>query len=168
MRYAIVLYAQPEYVSDYFGGLFVHEPVRFVFRVFHISVWRIRTQWLAGLPLCLKHCAYLAACVFGIKFVKNIDERGHVVFSLVCTIYTVVDSNETNVGIGKHHFRVHTDLQIITSQTAHILYNDRADSALIYQSHEPIPIRPVKGSAAVTIVHKQECVAETVVICVLL
>ena len=99
---------------------------------------------------------------------KNIDERSHVIFRLIGAVYAVVDGNETNVGIGKHHFRVHTDLQIITPQTAHILYNDRADSALIYQSHEPIPIRPVKGSAAVTIVHEQGCVAETVVVGVLL
>ena len=119
-RYAIALDAQPKYLSNHLCGFFVHEPVRFIFRVFHISVWRIRTQRLAGLPLCLEHCAYLATGVFGVKFVKNIDERSHVVFRLIGTVYAVVDSDETNVGIGKYHFRVHTDLQIIASQTAHI------------------------------------------------
>ena len=110
-RYAIALYAQPEYVSDYFGGLFVHEPVRFVFRVLHISVWLVRAERLAGLSLCFENGAYLTTGILGVKFIKDIDKRGHVVFSLVCTIYAVVNGNEANIGIEENHLRIHTDFQ---------------------------------------------------------
>lgn len=31
----------PEHVSDHLGGLFVHDPVRLVLRILHISAWRV-------------------------------------------------------------------------------------------------------------------------------
>ena len=71
LRHTVALYAQPEYVPNHLGGLFVHDPVRFVLPVLYISVWRIRAERLAGLSLCLEYGAYLAAGVLRIKFVKN-------------------------------------------------------------------------------------------------
>lgn len=61
-----------------------------------------------------------------------------------------------------------TDLQIITTEAAHILYDNRADLAVIHKLHEPVPVRAVEGRAAVAIVHEQGCVAETLIVRVLL
>ena len=168
LRYPVALYTQTEYLPDHLGGLFIHDPMQAVLRVFDIPVWRIRAEWLASLSFRLENGAYLAARVFGVELVENVDERRHVVFSLIVAVNAVVDGDEADVGVRENHLRVHTDLQIITTEAAHILYDNRANLAVIHQFHEPVPVRAVEGRAAVAIVHEQGCVAETVIIRVLL
>ena len=48
------------------------------------------------------------------------------------------------------------------------LYKDRPDLAFIYQFHETLPIRPVKGRTAVAVFYERGRVAKTVIVCVLL
>ena len=75
---------------------------------------------LSGLSLCFENGSYLTASILSIKFIKDINKRGHVVFSLVCTIYAVVNGNEANIGIGENHLCIHTDFQIVAPQAAHV------------------------------------------------
>ena len=142
--------------------------MRFIFRVFHISVWRIRAERLSGLSLCFENGAYLTAGILGIKFIKDIDKRGHVVFSLVCTIYAVVNGNEANIGIGENHLCIHIDFQIVAPQAAHVFYDNRADPSLVHQPHKPLPIGTVKVRARKTVIYEKCGVVKPVFVCVLL
>ena len=41
------------------------------------------------------------------------------------TVHTVIDGNKVDAVLWKQHFRIHSDLQIVTPEPAHIL-NDNA------------------------------------------
>ena len=88
----------------------------FVLRVFDVAVGRVRAQRFAGLPFGFEHSPNLSAGVLGIELIENVDERGHVIFGAVDAVHAVVDGDEADVGIGKDHLGVHTDLQIISAQ----------------------------------------------------
>lgn len=61
-----------------------------------------------------------------------------------------------------------TDLQIISSESAHILDNDDAHSTFIHQCHQALEVGAFKVCAAVTIVHEKLCVRKSVVISIFL
>ena len=168
LRYPVALYTQTEYFPDYLCGFFVYNPVHLVLRVFDIPVWRICAERLAGLPFRFENGAYLPACVLGIELIENVDERCHVVFSLIIAVNAVADGDKSYVSVRKYHLRVHSDFQVITTEAAHIFYDDSADLAVVHQFHKPVPIRSVEGRTAVAIVHEQGCIAETVIVRVLL
>ena len=145
LRHTIALYAQMKNILDYLGGFFVHNPVQLILRVFDIPVWRVRTKWISRLHLCFENGADFAACVLGVELIENVDERRHVVIRLIVAVNAVVDGDKADVGVWENHLRVHTDFQIITTEAAHIFYNDCADLAVIHQFHETVPVRSVES-----------------------
>ena len=97
-------------------GLLINDPVVFILRVFDVAIGRIRTQRLAGLSFGFEHSPDFAAGILGIELIENVDERCHVIFGAVDAVHAVVDGDEADVGIGKDHLGVHTDLQIISAK----------------------------------------------------
>ena len=55
-----------------------------------------------------------------LELIENVDERRYVVLCLVVDVNTVVDGDEVDVGVRKNHLRVHTDFQVVTTESAHI------------------------------------------------
>ena len=60
----------------------------------------------------------------GIPLVYDVKERCEVAVILTVRIHSVIDSYEPHISIRKFDLRVHSDLKIIPSETAHILNND--------------------------------------------
>lgn len=98
----------------------------------------------------------------------DIQERSKIVVLLIGAVHTAVYGDETDIMFWKKHFRVKTDFQIVSSDTAHILCNDNADLVVLYQFNHAVPIWAVEVSTGVTIVHEKLDVSETLFFCVFL
>lgn len=98
----------------------------------------------------------------------DIQERSKIIVLLIGAVHTAVHGDETDIMFGEKHFRVKTDFQIVSSDTAHILCNDNADLVVLYQFDHAVPIGAVEVSTGVTIVHKKLDVSETLFFCVFL
>ena len=53
-------------------------------------------------------CPYLFACVFGIKIVEQVTERGKIVVAF-CAVYSVIDCDISNITLYKKDFRIVAD-----------------------------------------------------------
>lgn len=159
--------AQAEYLPDHLCGLLVHDPVVFILRVLQVAVRRIGAERLSGIALRLKHSLDFPAGILGVELVENIDEGRHVVFRAVDTVHAVVDGDEADIVGREKHLRIHTDLKVVPSEAAHILYDDDADFVLVDHADEPLPIRSVEIGPTVTIIHEIHRIREILVISVL-
>ena len=96
----------------------------------------------------------------------DIQERSKIVILLISAVHSAVHSNETDIMFGEKHFRVETDFQIVSTDTAHILGDDNTDIIILNQLNHSFPIGSVEVGARVTIVHEKLDVAETLFLCV--
>ena len=168
LRRSISVHAQLENLTNYLGGSIVHDPMVLIVRVFGISVWRLGTQRFAGFALCLEHRTNFLTGVLGVKFVENVDKRSKITVLLIGAVHAIVDGNEANICAGKGYLSVKTDLEVVSSQSARVLYNDRTDLAFAHKGHKALPIRSVEGSPTVAIVNEKDRVSEAIVISELL
>ena len=74
------------------------------------------TYLLPRLSLRPFDCPYLFACIFGIKIVEQVTERGKIVVAF-CAVYTVIDCDISNVALYEKNFRIVADFQIIAPQS---------------------------------------------------
>ena len=95
----------------------------------------------------------------------DIKERSKIVILLISAVHSAVHSNETDIMFGEKHFRVETDFQIVSTDTAHILGDDNTDIIILNQLNHSFPIGSVEVGARVTIVREKLDVAETLFLC---
>ena len=65
--------------------------------------------------------------------VEKVPQRGEIIITLLA-VYPVVDSNEVYILLREQHFRVHSNLKVITAEAGHrllIIYKLRAESSQI-------------------------------------
>ena len=136
----------------------------FIVRVFEIAIRRIGTQRLAGFTLRLEHRSDFLTGVLGIPFVDDVEKRSKIAVLLIGAVYAVVDGNEPDIGTGQHHLGVVAYLEVVSSQSAHVLDNDRADLALVHQCHKALPIRSFEVRPTESIVNEKRGVPEAIVI----
>ena len=160
--------AQTKDLLDHFGGLIVNDPMVLVLRNFQITVWRIDCQRFAGVAFFAEHGLYLLAGVLGVELVEDVDEGRHVVVQLVFAVHAVVDGDEADVVVREDHLRVHSHLEVVAPQTAHILDDDNPYPSFVDQPHQALPVWPVEIGPTEPVVHEISRVGESVVICVLL
>lgn len=157
-------YAHFEDILDHIGCDIVYDPVMLVIWVFEITIRRIGTQRFAGFAFCFEHRTDLLTGVLGIEFIENIDERSKIAVLLICAVHAVVDGNKADICAGKSHLGVVAHLEVVSSQSAHVLYNDRTDFALVHKCNKTLPVRAVEVRTAVPIVYEKHRVAEAVII----
>lgn len=63
-------------------------------------------------PFFLYHRTFLLT----VPFIDDIAE-GHKLVVTLSAVHTIIHRNKVNIMFGKHDFRIHADLQIITSET---------------------------------------------------
>ena len=61
---------------------------------------------------------------------------------------------------------IHPNFQIISTDAAHVLRDDRADLSVFHQCHHALPIRSLKVRACVTVIYKELRIAEAVFLCI--
>ena len=85
---------------------------------------------------------------------------------LVGTVHTAVDGNEPHVILWECDLGIHPNFQIISTDAAHVLRDDRADLPFFHQRHHALPIRSLKVCACVTVIYKELRIAEAVFLCI--
>ena len=105
---------------------------------------------------------YLPAGVTGVKFVHDVQKWGEVVISLLIAVDTVVDGDKPDALISEHDIGVEANLEIVTSEAAHVLDNDGGHVPGLYLGNHGLEAVPVKGRAAHSIVREVPDIGEAV------
>ena len=96
----------------------------------------------------------------------NVDERDELIVLLVSAVHTAVDGNEPHVILWECDLGIHPNFQIISTDAAHVLRDDRADLPFFHQRHHALPIRSLKVCACVTVIYKELRIAEAMLLCI--
>ena len=164
LRRSKTSHTQSENISDYLGGFLIYNPEQLVFRVFNITVRRIGTEWLTRLSLGFEHSTDFLASILSVPFINNVKKRCKVTICLVCTINTVVNSNESYICIRKHNLGIISYFKVIPAESRHILDDNRSDSTGLYISNHAVKVWSIKSCTADPIIHIKFDVAKTVVL----
>ena len=163
------LHTPCEDLTDNGCGFIVHNPMSlWIVGVFHVAVGWVGGQILTGFTFLLHNRFDLFTAVLDIELVDDIQERSKIVVLLIGAVHTAIHGDETDIVFGEKHFRVETDFQIVSTDTAHVLGDDNTDLIVLDQLNHSFPIGSVEIGPAVPVVHEIKRVGESVVIGVLL
>ena len=132
-------------------GFFIDNPFLFVLRVFDIPVWGNGSQMFAGFSFALPCGADLLGSIAGVHFVKYIADSGKLVFS-ACTVNTVIDGDKVYAKLREKNIRIHTHLQIVAPESAHILYDDALDFTSLNIGKHTLEARTVKVRSRIAVI----------------
>ena len=110
---AIACQTQTVYLLDNRGGFLIYNEIAVL--VHEIAVYRLTGGGLSAHPLGSLGGSDFLAGVPNEPLIEQVSQWSQVVVA-VCTVYRIVDCNETNAVLRKDHFRVHTDLQIVSTE----------------------------------------------------
>lgn len=131
--------------ADDLRSFLVHDPLVRIVLTLEVTIGWIACYVLAGPALCLKDGLDLFTGVLGVPFIHDVSERHKVIVALG-SINAVIDGNEHHTFLAEHLHKL-TDLQVITSHTAHVLDADLGDIALLDLLHHGKKARAVEASA---------------------
>lgn len=117
-------------------------------------------QVLATHALCLEYGFDFLAGVPRVILVHNVAERSKIIVA-VDAVHSIVNGNQSNAF---HAQNLHdlSDLEIIASQPAHVLYDDRLHATSLDRLHHGGKAGAVKASAGDTIIGEMGRVRKTV------
>ena len=84
----------------------------------------------AGFSFTLPCGADLLGSISGVHFVKYIADSGKLILA-PGAVYAVIDGDKMYAVLREKNIRIHTHLQIVAPESAHILYNDALDFACL-------------------------------------
>ena len=87
----------------------------------------------------------LLAAVLHIELVDDVQERRKVIVRLIGTVHTAVDGDESDIVFRKKHFRINTDFQIVSADTAHVFGNENANLVVLHHADHALPIGSVES-----------------------
>ena len=164
---SIAIYTQCKNLTHNCCGFFIHNPMPLgIFGVFHIAVWRSGSQIFSGLTLLLHGSPNLLAAVFDIELIDDVQKRCEIVVLLVGTINTAVHSNETHIVLGKEHFRIKADFQIVSSDSAHVFCKQDFNLISFHKRNHALPVRSVEVGAGIAVIYEELNVAKSLFLCV--
>ena len=82
---------------------------------------------------------------------EQVPQWSQVVVAL-SAVHGVIDSNETNAVLWEDYFRVHTDLQIVSTEPRHIFDNYRSDFSSLNVCKHFLKIRAVEIRTGETVI----------------
>ena len=121
---------------------------------------------LPGKVLCLKRRTDFLAGVTGVPLVHDISERSKLIVPFE-SIHAVVQSNQPGIVLPQH-FHIGADLQIVTTKTAHILYDNDRDSVGFDFGNHLLKSGSVELRTRDTIIREVDAVGKTVLFGVVL
>lgn len=77
------------------------------------------------------------------RVLDDITEWSKLIVSLG-TVHSIIYSDKVNVMVWENDFRIHTYLQIVTSQTRHILDDNPLDFSAFNIGNHPLEVRSVE------------------------
>lgn len=82
---------------------------------------------------------------------EHIADRGKLTFA-ACAVHAVIDGNEMNAKLRENNIGIHSHLEIIAPEAAHVLYNDTLDPPSLDVGKHTLEARTVEVCAGITIV----------------
>lgn len=70
----------------------------------------------------------------------------------IVSIHIIIDCNEADIFLWKHYLGIKSDLKIVSSETAHILYDDRTDISCFNLCQQSLKSRAIKVTPGVSVV----------------
>ena len=138
----------------------------FVLGVFLVPVNRTVGSGLSRFPFDTDGGFLLAAQVTQIPLVHNIEERSKLIAVLVVAVYAVGNGNKMNTVLPEHDFRVKTGLQIISADSAHVLYQNMSNLPGFNIRHQLLPCRSFKIASAPAVIGVVPEIGVTSLLCI--
>ena len=82
---------------------------------------------------------------------EHITDRGKLTFA-ACAVHTVIDGNEMNAKLRENNIGIHSHLEIITPEAAHVLYDDALDPSCLDVGKHTLEARTVEVCAGITVI----------------
>ena len=132
-------------------GFFIDDPFLFVLQVFDVPVWGNGSQMFARFSFALPCSADLLGSITGVHFVENIADSGKLIFS-ACAVHAVIDGDKVYAKLREKNIRVHTHLQIVAPESAHVLYNDALDLTSLNIGKHTLEARTVEVRSRIAVI----------------
>ena len=75
---------------------------------------------------------------------EHIADRGKLTFA-ACAVHTVIDGNEMNAKLRENNIGIHSHLEIIAPEAAHVLYDDALDPSCLDVGKHTLEARTVES-----------------------
>ena len=146
----------------------IHDPLFRIFGVFHVAIGTVDAEVLPALSLCPLDRPHLPAGIPGIKLVKPVFHARHIIVDagLVNGIDGIVDGNEPDTVIREDEVLVQVRHGGVPAQPGKVFCDHYGHMARFDLCQHALEAWPIKADAAVTIVHKESGIGETVILCV--
>ena len=154
------------YFSYNFCCFFIDQQMVFIFWIMLIPIRNCTTASLARFHSGLKNSFDFLACVLCIPFIHDIQKWCKIIIRWCCTVNTIVDCNETDIFLWKQYFCIISDFQIISSQSAHILYTNGINQSCFHISNHFLKSRTVKGNSAESIICIVPDIRQSLCLCI--
>lgn len=151
LRRPHAVHAQCKNLLNNGGSFFIHDPPLLVLRVFLVPIRRDSGEVFAGTSFGLPRCPDFLAGVLGVHFIEYVADGGKLAVP-AHTVHTVIDGNKVDAVLWKQHFRIHSDLQIVTPEPAHILNDNALDLARLDVGKHPLESGPVEVGSRISVV----------------
>ena len=81
----------------------------------------------------------------------HIADRGKLTFA-ACAVHAVIDGNEMNAKLRENNIGIHSHLEIIAPEAAHVLYDDALDPSCLDVGKHTLEARTVEVCAGIAVV----------------
>ena len=82
---------------------------------------------------------------------EHIADRGKLTFA-ACAVHAVIDGNEMNAKLRENNIGIHSHLEIIAPEAAHVLYDDALDPPCLDVGKHTLEARTVEVRAGITVI----------------
>ena len=149
---AFALNGQTEYPADNLCRFLVDIPTVLVTRLFLVAIDGTVGSGLTRFAFYTDGSALFAAQITKIPLVHDIEERCKLIAVLVIAVHAVGNRNKVNSMLTEEYLRVKTGLQIISADSAHVLYDHMGNFAGFNICFQLLPCRAIEIAAAPTVI----------------
>ena len=97
--------------------------------------------------------------------IEKVSQRGEIIIALLA-VHSVIDSDEMYILLREQHFRVHPDLEVVTSKAGHIFYDNHIDISGFNICQHFLEPRAIESRTADSIVYIEFIPSDAVFFCV--
>ena len=138
----------------------------FIFWIVFITIGNCTTASLTRFHSGLENSLDFLTCVLGIPFVHDIQEWGKIIICRSCTVNTIVNCNETDIFLWKQNFRIITNFQIVSTQSAHILHTNSINQSSFHICNQFLEARTVKCNTTIAIISIMPDILQSLCLCI--
>ena len=149
-----------EDADDDILGIGIWNDVSGVIGILDIAVRCICRKAFTALGFALKCGSDLVACGLGVPFVEDVNDAKLLLILAVKAIVVIVDGDKANIIFGKCQLDIPSGLNIISTETGQVFYDNDTDLAIFHVCHHIFKAGTVEIRTAEAIINIEFSVAE--------